>query len=453
MSAKANTKPQPTGGANTKAKAAPAAVRPLPAAPPASSIFGMLDDIKGLDNSPTSAAIADLIPDATQDRKHFDETELENLAESIRAVGVLLPILVSPTGGMPPWKIVDGERRWRASQLAGVEEVPIKVREDLVESNDVRHLAQLIANANKTDLLDYEMAKAIQRELDKMGNKHGDKGRLAKLLNRPAAAISRYLNMLDPQFEQLVRDGVIVSATDLARFKSLEPELRDQLLAELPPGKPLTETMIREATRKADPSPDAAGTREVPPAPETTGDSASSAVANAAAGDGLAQAAQSLADGTGLVTPEAEGANPAASTASPGASDEAPGANGSEAGHNGDTQGLEGNGDGNDGDGDDDDQRSGAGTSGPAASSNTGAAGGSARGTGATREKAVQLATTAERVEHLLRYFVDKATDRVELRVPADLAIAIIENLGGEIPDDRDQYATRIMDLLQDKLG
>lgn len=429
MNAKA--KPQPSTGAKTKVTAI---TGPAKASPPASSIFGMLDDIKGMDTNPTTASIADVIPDAGQHREHFDETELENLAESIREVGILQPIVVSPTGGMPPWKILDGERRWRAAKIAQLDEVPIRVRDDLVETNGVRHLAQLIANTNKSDLRDYEMAKAIQRELDKMGNKHGDNSRLAKLLNRPAAAISRYLSMLDPQFEPLVRDGIILSADVLARFKALSPEVRAQLLVDQPPGKPLTESQVREAGRKANAPPAAeppadAGASAEPASPDSTtaAADASGAGPGLASNSELANAAQALAAGA---TDSSDDSSETSTPGNLGTGAAAPGA-----------------------EDDDNDLGFGTGRTSESGQSSGGASSSTARGAGTPREKAVQLATTAERVEQLLRYFVDKSTDRVELRVPADLAIAIIENLGGEVPDDKDRYAGLIMDLLDAKLG
>jgi ParB/RepB/Spo0J family partition protein len=440
MSAK--TKPLPPAGANSKPK--PASKPALATAPP-SSIFGMLDDIKGLDSRPTTARVSDLVPDPAQDRKYFDPEELSNLAAALLEVGFLQPILVSPTGGTPPWKIVDGERRWRAAQLAELEEVPIHVREDMDDANEMRHLAQMIANASRSDLRDYEMAKAIQRELDKLGNKRGDRARLAKLLNRPQAAISRYLSMLDPEFEPLVREGKILNADVLARFKSLDPELRDQLLAELPPDKLITDAMCREISRKASEAPATAegGETAVPPDDLPPASSETGLTSTGPSDSDLASAAQVLADGAGGGTEagSSEGLEPGAK---PTSLDAQPGM----------TAGSDtGVGHGEAGASDEEENERGAGGGGTVGDAGRSNSSGSARGAGAPREKSVQLATTAERIEQLLRYFVDKSTDRVELRVPGDLAIAIIENLGGEVPDDKDRYAGLIMELLDAKLG
>jgi ParB family transcriptional regulator, chromosome partitioning protein len=110
----------------------------------------------------TSARIEDLHPSAGQPRHVFDDEKLEELAQSIRELGVLEPILVRKraAGG---FDIIAGERRWRASQKAGLFEVPIVVRE---LSDAQAFEAALVENIQRADLNPIETARAFQRLID-----------------------------------------------------------------------------------------------------------------------------------------------------------------------------------------------------------------------------------------------------------------------------------------------
>ncbi len=103
-------------------------------------------------------------PNPTQPRRRFDEAELEGLAESIRANGILQPILVRRTvADGDGFEIVAGERRWRAAQLAGIHEMPVVVRE--ISDAEAVELA-LIENIQREDLTPIEEAEAYQQLLD-----------------------------------------------------------------------------------------------------------------------------------------------------------------------------------------------------------------------------------------------------------------------------------------------
>ena len=93
------------------------------------------------------AAIEDVLPDRAQPRRHFDESALEELAASIRAKGVIQPILVRRDGGK--YRIVAGERRWRAAQRAGLQSLPVLVKD--VTEHQAFELA-LIENIQRQDL-------------------------------------------------------------------------------------------------------------------------------------------------------------------------------------------------------------------------------------------------------------------------------------------------------------
>jgi ParB family chromosome partitioning protein len=112
--------------------------------------------------SPRTLPIEALEPDRKQPRQRFDGDVLQQLAESIRTYGVIEPLVVSPNGP-GRWRIVAGERRWRASQLAGLREVPVWVR-DTPEAD--RFEIALVENVQRVDLDPIEEGRAYQQLLD-----------------------------------------------------------------------------------------------------------------------------------------------------------------------------------------------------------------------------------------------------------------------------------------------
>ena len=104
--------------------------------------------------------IASLVPNRLQPRSTFDEEGLEELARSIRAQGVIQPLVVAPRGD-GTFTIVAGERRWRAAQRCGLEELPVVVR----EVDDDRQLLELalVENLQRADLNAMEEAEALSQ--------------------------------------------------------------------------------------------------------------------------------------------------------------------------------------------------------------------------------------------------------------------------------------------------
>lgn len=131
-----------------------APARPAPAAPPPLP--------QPAPREATSARIEELHPSEGQPRHIFDDEKLEELAQSIRELGVLEPILVRKraAGG---FQIIAGERRWRAAQRAGLFEVPIVARE---LSDAQAFEAALVENIQRADLNPIETARAFQRLID-----------------------------------------------------------------------------------------------------------------------------------------------------------------------------------------------------------------------------------------------------------------------------------------------
>ena len=108
--------------------------------------------------------IEEIRPDRSQPRRHFDEAHIEELAESIRSKGVLLPLIVRRDS--EGYVLVAGERRWRAAQKAGLRELPVMVRE--VTGKEAFEIA-LIENIQREDLNPIEEAGAYRRLIEEHG--------------------------------------------------------------------------------------------------------------------------------------------------------------------------------------------------------------------------------------------------------------------------------------------
>ncbi len=120
--------------------------------------------IKELVDESSNILISKIKPNSYQPRTHFDTGELKSLTDSIRKEGVLLPILVRPSGD--GYELIAGERRWRASQAAGLLKIPAVVR----EVNDLQALElAIIENEQRDDLTAIESARAYQRLVSEFG--------------------------------------------------------------------------------------------------------------------------------------------------------------------------------------------------------------------------------------------------------------------------------------------
>ncbi len=131
----------------------------------------------------------DIIPNKRQPRRHFEEDALEELADSIRVHGVLSPILVRPLSG-GKYEIIAGERRWRASQLAGLKNVPVTIRS--VAGQESLELA-IIENVQREDISAYEAALAYKQLIDEFGLTQEDVG---LRVGKTRTAISNLIRLL-----------------------------------------------------------------------------------------------------------------------------------------------------------------------------------------------------------------------------------------------------------------
>lgn len=149
------------------------------------------EDIVAEDNKDyvVELKINDISPNEGQPRKVFDETALNELAESIKENGVIQPIIVQEKG--TGYRIVAGERRWRASRLAGLEVIPAIVR-DLTDQQTMEQA--LIENIQRADLNPIEEAKAMANLL----KEHNlSQEQLAKKLGKPRATIANTIRLIN----------------------------------------------------------------------------------------------------------------------------------------------------------------------------------------------------------------------------------------------------------------
>ena len=144
--------------------------------------------------------ITKIEPNSSQPRKMFDEEQLNELANSIKAYGVLQPLLVQKQPMGDNYEIIAGERRWRAAKLAGLKEVPVIIRE--YTRQQTMEIA-LIENVQREDLNPIEEAKAYQMLIREFGLKQEDVAeRVAK--NRATITNSMRLLKLDERVQELL---------------------------------------------------------------------------------------------------------------------------------------------------------------------------------------------------------------------------------------------------------
>lgn len=154
----------------------------------------------------------------SQPRKHFDEGELNDLAGSIRAHGVLQPILVRPIPG-GKYEIVAGERRWRAAQRAGLHSIPAVVRE--LNEVEVLEIA-IVENVQRTDLNPIEEAQGFQALIDRFGRTQQE---IADAVGKSRPHIANMLRLLalPDDLQEMVRDGRLSSGHARAILTAPDP--------------------------------------------------------------------------------------------------------------------------------------------------------------------------------------------------------------------------------------
>jgi ParB/RepB/Spo0J family partition protein len=214
-------------------------------------------------SGPPSTPVAAEIPherisrDETQVRKVFDETLLDELAATIRAVGIIEPLVVRPDPDRPEhFRLIAGERRWLAAGRAGLPTVPAIVRETS-EPGDVK-LIQLIENLQRVDLSLKERAEGL-RDLEESTRLPGKE--LAKLLGMAPGTLSNYKRVLratGPAAEA-VEHNLISSPETLRVFENLDREQQESLLkgarkSGTPISRPVVMRFLERASRSSGPA-------------------------------------------------------------------------------------------------------------------------------------------------------------------------------------------------------
>ena len=159
-------------------------------------------------------ALDRILPGRFQPRSRMDEASLDELAESIKAQGVMQPILVRPADA-GRYEIIAGERRWRAAQRAGLKEMPALVR----GVPDQAALAMaLIENIQREDLNPLEEAQGISRLIDEFGLSHES---AASAVGRSRSAVSNLLRLL--QLAKPVQELLLAGKLDMGHARALLP--------------------------------------------------------------------------------------------------------------------------------------------------------------------------------------------------------------------------------------
>ena len=165
-----------------------------------------------------SLNINEVEPNREQPRKNFDQEALEGLAESIKTYGVIQPIVVTKKDNY--YAIIAGERRWRASKIAGITEIPAIIREDDERKN--KEIA-LIENIQREDLNAYEKAMAIK---NLMADYNLTQEQVAKKLGRSRSGIANTVRILNlsPDVLEFAKEGKLTEGHCKALMAITDPK-------------------------------------------------------------------------------------------------------------------------------------------------------------------------------------------------------------------------------------
>jgi len=152
---------------------------------------------------PSQLPVGDLQPGKYQPRSRMDEASLKELAASISAQGLVQPIIVRPLGpeATTPYEIIAGERRWRASQIAGLKEVPVHVHHI---ADEAALAMALIENIQREDLNPLEEAQGLRRLIEEFKLTHQQAADAVGRSRSAATNLLRLLELADPVQELLM---------------------------------------------------------------------------------------------------------------------------------------------------------------------------------------------------------------------------------------------------------
>jgi ParB family transcriptional regulator, chromosome partitioning protein len=209
-------------------------------------------------NGPQELELGRIEPNPQQPRQHFDPVALEELAESIRAHGVLQPVIVHRSAS--GYTLIAGERRWRAAQLAGLRSIPAIVKE--ASGQDVLELA-LVENLQRADLTPLEEAAAYRELVDAHGL---TQDQVAQRVGRSRVGITNRLRLLSlpDGARTLLAEGAITEGHARALLGCADAALIDRLAAQVA-RQQLSVRQTEELVRRiSEPKEDRQGARPEP---------------------------------------------------------------------------------------------------------------------------------------------------------------------------------------------
>jgi len=176
---------------------------------------GDLDAAPAAPNTPSVLAVTQIQAGKYQPRTRMDEVSLSELAASIKTQGIMQPVLVRPlpSGSSTPYEIIAGERRFRAAQMAGLEEIPVLVRD--VDDQAAAAMA-LIENMQREDLNPLEEAQGIQRLISDFNFTHEQ---AAGAVGRSRSAVSNLLRLIN--LAQPVQTMLMAGDIDMGHARAL----------------------------------------------------------------------------------------------------------------------------------------------------------------------------------------------------------------------------------------
>ena len=188
------------------------------------ALFGPVPEEEQMKENDTlkNLKITEVEPNRNQARKRFDEEALEELAGSIKEYGLIQPIVVTKKDDY--YSIVAGERRWRASKIAGLTEIPAIIRED---DEKVNAEISLIENMQREDLNPIEKATGIKTLMDNYGMSQEE---VAKKLGKARSTIANWARVLnlDPRVLDMVRERKITEGHCKALLAITDPDKQYQ---------------------------------------------------------------------------------------------------------------------------------------------------------------------------------------------------------------------------------
>ena len=209
------------------------------------ALFGSAPEEEQMQENDTlkNLKITEVEPNRDQPRKRFDQESLEELANSIKEYGLIQPIVVTKKDGY--YSIIAGERRWRASKIAGLEEIPAIIRED---NERINSEISLIENMQREDLNPYEKALGIRTLIDNYGLSQEV---VAKKLGKSRSTIANWVRVLnlDEKVLEMVKEGKLSEGYCKALLM-IEPEKQYETAIQMLERNATVRQVERKASKK-----------------------------------------------------------------------------------------------------------------------------------------------------------------------------------------------------------